>query len=56
MRRFSKILTLALVLMAIFTAFTVVALADGESTKPPIEATYGQTFDSYSEGAILNDI
>ena len=55
MRKFYKILTLILTLAAILTAFTVVALADGESTKPPIEATYGQTFDSYSEGAFLND-
>ncbi|MBR5139703.1 MAG: hypothetical protein IKV16_01485, partial [Clostridia bacterium] len=55
MRKFYKILTLALVLMAIFTAFTVVSLAEGESTKQPITANYGKTFDSFDEGAIVND-
>ena len=54
MRKFSKILTLILVLVAILTAFTVVALADGETTTPPITATYGQTFDSYEEGHLLS--
>jgi hypothetical protein len=54
MKRFSKILTLILVLIAILTAFTVVALADGETTTPPITATYGQTFDQYEDGALLS--
>ena len=53
MRKFYKILTLVLVLMAILTAVTVVALA--EEPDQPYEVIYGNyaTFDTYEDGVYL---
>ena len=53
MRKFYKFFTLVLVLVAILTAFTVVAIADEDSTPQPIVGK-SDDFSSYAEGYELN--
>ena len=51
MKRFSKILTLILALAAILTAFTVVALAEGETEPGFVRPFAATTFNGYTVGA-----